>query len=89
MPGVARIGQDNAMGIIIGPGNPTVIVNGSPISVVGDQVTTHGPPPHVIPSIITGSSTVFAGGKPISVQAISTCSCSHPVVTGSPNVQAT
>jgi uncharacterized Zn-binding protein involved in type VI secretion len=89
MPGVARVSQDNAMGIIIGPGIPTVLVNGSPISVIGDQVTTHGPPPHVIPSIITGSSTVFAGGKAISLQGVSICSCAHNVVTGSPNVLAT
>jgi uncharacterized Zn-binding protein involved in type VI secretion len=89
MPGVARTGQDNAMGVIIGPGQPTVIVNGTPISVVGDLITTHGAPPHVSPSIITGSSTVFAGGKPISLQAVSTCTCAHPVVTGSPNVIAT
>jgi uncharacterized Zn-binding protein involved in type VI secretion len=89
MPGVARIGQDNAMGMIIGPGQPTVLVNGTPISVVGDLVTAHGAPPHTAAVIITGSGTVFAGGKPISIQGVSTCTCAHPVVTGSPTVQAT
>lgn len=89
MPGVARIGRDNALGIIEGPGISSVIVNGVPVSVVGDTVSSHGAPPHTKAVIVTGSSTVFAGGKPISLQSISTCTCNHTVITGSPNVLAT
>jgi uncharacterized Zn-binding protein involved in type VI secretion len=89
MPGVARVGVDNALGVITGPGVPTVLVNGSPISVVGDTVAAHGDPPHTQPTIVSGSATVRAGGKPVTVQSVSTASCGHPVFTGSTNVQAT
>jgi uncharacterized Zn-binding protein involved in type VI secretion len=89
MPGVARVGQDNALGLITGPGVPTVLVNGAPISVVGDTVEAHGEPPHNKSIIASGSATVFAGGRNITVQSISLSSCGHPVFTGSPNVIST
>jgi uncharacterized Zn-binding protein involved in type VI secretion len=62
MPGVSRVGVDSAGGIITGPGVATVVVNGSPISIIGDSVTPHKTGPHLSAKMITGSATVFAGG---------------------------
>lgn len=44
--GVCRVGVDSAGGIITGPGNPRVTVEGAPISVVGDSIADHGDSPH-------------------------------------------
>ena len=44
--GATRVGLDIAGNLIVGPGNPTVTVNGLPISVVGDVIVGHGEPPH-------------------------------------------
>ena len=44
--GVCRVGVDSAGGVIAGPGNPRVTVEGAPISVVGDLVAGHGDSPH-------------------------------------------
>lgn len=73
-------------GLILGPGAPSVLVNGKPISTVGDKVAPHGKPPHTSPTIITGSNSVFAEGKPVARQYSSKATCGHPVVTGSSNV---
>lgn len=88
MPGVSRVRRDEAGGgIIIGPGAPSVVVNGKPASVVGDVITTHGPSPHIQPVITSGSQTVFAEGQPISLESTSTTTCQHPL-SGSDNVKA-
>lgn len=87
MPGIARVGQDNAGGgVIIGPGVSTVIVNGSPVSTVGDTISGHGSAPHTTPTIETGSKTVFADGKPVSIAQVSATTCSHPLTPGSGDV---
>lgn len=44
--GVCRVGIDSAGGIITGPGNPRVTVEGVPISVAGDSIAGHGDSPH-------------------------------------------
>ena len=44
--GVCRVGIDSAGGIIVGPGNPRVTVEGVPISVAGDLIAGHGESPH-------------------------------------------
>ena len=44
--GVCRAGIDTAGGIILGPGNTRVTVEGAPISVVGDLIAGHGDSPH-------------------------------------------
>lgn len=83
----ARVTTDVATkGLILGPGAPSVLVNGKPISTVFDKVAPHGKPPHTGPVIITGSSTVFAEGKPVTRKNTSKASCGHQVSTGSPNV---
>ncbi len=42
------------------PGNPTVLIGGSPAACVGDSCTCAGGPPDAIQK---GSSTVLIGGK--------------------------
>lgn len=82
--GAARTQQDKAGGTIIGVLAPTVFVNGTPVSVVGDPVQSHGPSPHSSPVMMTGSGNVFA-------HSISVCrlgdlaTCGHPA-TASDNV---
>lgn len=74
MPGVSRVGVDSAGGIILGPGVPSVVVNGSPISIIGDAVDGHGDGPHASPTMVGGSSTVIAGGIGV-VRAGDAASC--------------
>ena len=76
-------------GILLGPGAPTVLVEGVPIGCIGDAASPHGEAPHTSPTIVSGSSTVFAGGRPIALQGQSIASCAHPVATGAATVQAT
>jgi uncharacterized Zn-binding protein involved in type VI secretion len=89
MKPVARTLQDLVGGkaIIVGPGEPTVIVNNKPVSVVGDIVASHGQNEHAAAVIVTGSSTVYAGNKPITI-VTSTASCGESVTIGSPDVMA-
>lgn len=86
MPGVSRVGVDSAGGIILGPGVPSVIVNGAPISVIGDAVTGHGSEPHAGPVMVGGSGTVFAGGIGV-VRAGDAASCGD-TASGSSDVVA-
>lgn len=85
MPGAARVTQDlvGGRGVIVGPGSATVFVEGRPLSLIGDAVSSHGEPPHTKATIITGSATVRADGRPVSVQTISRATCSDIVSTGS------
>lgn len=86
MPGVSRVGVDSAGGTILGPGVPSVVVNGSPVSVIGDAVAGHGDPPHSAPVMIAGSGTVIAGGIGI-VRAGDAASCGD-TASGSSDVIA-
>ena len=86
MPGVTRVGQDTAGGVVLNGGNSTVFVNGSPGAVIGCQVSGHGDSPHSGPSMITGSSTVYFSGIPVCRQG-DAASCGH-TATGSGNVSA-
>lgn len=74
-------------GLIIGPGAPSVMVNGVPISTVGDGIATHGEAPHTSGSslITLGSGTVLAEGKFVSI-APGTVSCGHTLSPGSSTV---
>jgi len=74
-------------GVDLGPGVPNILVEGQPISVIGDLVAPHGEPPHSSPTIITGSGTVLASGRPVAVQGISFASCGHSMITGAATVQ--
>lgn len=55
LPPIPHVG-----GPIIGPGMPTVLIQGLPAARVGDCLVCVGPPD----SIVKGSSTVFIGGMP-------------------------
>ena len=67
---------------IIGPGAPTVIAEGLPVSTMFDDVTPHGEPPHAKAVIINGSATVFAMGRPV-VRNGDPASCGDVVVSAS------
>lgn len=86
MPGVTRVGSDNAQGLIVGPGASTVFTEGFKTSLINDKVVTHGKPPHTSPTMITASSTVFAQGKPV-VRKGDSATCGHSA-TGSGTVFA-
>lgn len=76
MPGIARVGVDTAGGTIIGGGQSTVFCNGSVVAVIGDRVQGHGKAPHSSPTMVEGSSTVFAGGIGV-CRAGDSASCGH------------
>ncbi len=76
-----------ACAVVVGPGIPNILVEGSPISVVGDKVAPHGAPPHTSSVVISGVPNILAAGKPITVVS-STTSCGHPITFGSPTVVA-
>jgi len=87
MPAIGLVTQSLVgTGIDLGPGALTVFAEFKNVSVVGDKVSPHGKPPHTAPTIISGSDTVFAEGKPVVVQGISKASCAHPVNTGAATV---
>lgn len=86
MPGVGRVGVDAAGGTIVGSLAPTVIVDGSPIAVVGADVAGHGLGPHAGPVMAGGSSTVFANGIGV-VRAGDAASCGD-AASGSSDVAA-
>lgn len=87
MPGIGKVsGSAAGPGLIIGPGAPTVKAEFLTVSVIGDSVVTHGDAPHILPTIVTASTSVFAENKPVTVQGISVASCGHSVVLGAPTV---
>lgn len=88
MPEVARVGVDTVGGgLITGPGEPSTKTNGATVSVLGDAIAPHGPPPHDSATIITASGTVNAGGLGV-VRKGDLASCGHTVDSGSPNTNA-
>jgi len=82
VPGIARIGQDTAGGVIVGGLNTRVSVGGTPAAVVGDAVTGHGTDAHAAPVMVLGSFRVAAGGIPV-CRAGDTAACGHPATPGS------
>ncbi len=86
MPGIARVFQDTAGGLILGMGNSTVFVNGLPASVLNDSVAGHGTGTHAGPTMVVSSGTVFCSGIGTCRQGDS-ASCGHSA-TGSGNVFA-
>lgn len=86
MPGVTRVLTDNAVGTILGPGAPTVKTEGQITSVINDNVSPHGDPPHVSATMVSASGTVFAEGQPV-VRKGDNASCGHSA-TGSGTVFA-
>lgn len=83
--GVSQIGPG---GIIIGPGAPTVFVEGAIISTGLDTVTPHGENLHAksTVTVATCSKTVFAMGKPVAKETGTVGSCLHPLKLGAVTV---
>lgn len=93
MPGpVSRLGDTNVVGGIVVTGNLTVLVNGRPITRLGDKVTPHPccgarrcPPTHCAARTTSSNFTVLVGGIPVtSLGDIDTCG--HLRASGSFNV---
>jgi uncharacterized Zn-binding protein involved in type VI secretion len=85
MPGIARVNQDSAGGLITGNLAPTVFVNGQPIAVKSAAVQPHGLGSHA-GSVLDGSSfVVFANGIPI-CRVGDLASCGHAISSGSSTV---
>lgn len=84
MPGVTRIAQDSAGGVLIGILAPTVFVNGKNIAVEGDKVEAHEEGEHLTAVMQEHSANVFAHGIPICRRG-DVATCGHPA-TGSGDV---
>ena len=89
MPPAARITDSTTHGgVIVGPGEPTVLIGGMPASVMGDNHICSLPPIAHQPTVgpfPMGSTTVLIGGKPaIRVGDLSVCGAT--AVVGEPNV---
>ncbi len=67
---------------IIGPGAPTVFAESLVVSTLGDLVVPHGESPHAKATIIEGSTSVFAMGKPV-VRMGDKATCGDVVVSKS------
>ena len=73
MAGVGKVGSSLVgPGVDIGPGIPNILV--------GDLVAPHGEPPHTAATILSGSATVLAMGRPVTAVGLSTASCAHTMV---------
>lgn len=84
MPGIARVTQDTAGGLITGNLAPTVFVNGKPIAVKGAAVEPHST--HTNVTMLEASTKVFANGTGV-CRAGDKASCGDSAI-GSSNVNA-
>lgn len=89
MPPAARVADTtNHGGVVVGPGEPTVLIGGMPAAVMGDNHTCAIPPPAHVPTVspfVIGSTTVLIGGKP-ALRVGDTCGCGASVLIGEPTV---
>jgi len=88
MPAAVRIlDTTNHGGVVIGPGEPTVLIGNMPAAVVGDMHVCPIPPPPHIPAgpFPMGSSSVLIGGKP-ALRTSDSCLCGAMAVVGEPTV---
>lgn len=81
----AKVGVSLAGGIIIGPGATTVLVEGTPLSTVGDDVTSHGVGAHAAALTASGSTTVLAEAEPACRQG-DLATCGHAITNGATTV---
>ena len=90
MPAAARVLDVTTHGgTIVGPGIPTVMIQGMPAAVVGDNHVCVIPPPAHAPTsspFPMGSATVMIGGKP-ALRTTDTCLCGAMAAVGAPQVQ--
>jgi len=92
MPAVQRDGDSNSAGGVVSGGVASVRVNGSPVTVNGNPVSSHAPwgpphPPHQAATTTGGSGTVKAGGIGIVTTGCAD-TCGHARVGGSGDVRA-
>jgi len=92
MLGAGKIGMSfvgKPPGIITGPGAPTVLVEGLPISCGGDAFAPHGENQHAKGIVVVSScsKTVLAMGRPVTVMTRSKGTCGEPVLLGAVTVQ--
>jgi len=87
MPGILRVGIDQAGGMITGALCPKVLVNGFPIVTVGSSIMIHGLGSHMAATMMQGSTKVFACGMPV-CRAGDAATCDHKGSPGSINVIA-
>jgi uncharacterized Zn-binding protein involved in type VI secretion len=88
MPSAARVGDEtNHPGAILGPGVETVLIDGLPASVVGDEHVCSFPsdPPHPSTPILVGSTSVTIGGKP-AARVGDQAGCGAEILTGAASV---
>ncbi len=89
MPPAARVTDTTTHGgVIVGPGDPTVLIGGMPAAVMGDNHICALPPnvhqPTTSPFPL-GSTTVFVGGKP-AVRVGDVAICGATAAVGEPTV---
>lgn len=89
MPSAAKVGDVTTHGgTIIGPGEPTVLIEGMPAAVATDNHVCVIPPPNHLPTVSPfpmGSATVMIGGKP-ALRTTDTCICGAMAAVGAPTV---
>lgn len=89
MPSAAKVGDVTTHGgTIIGPGEPTVLIEGMPAAVATDNHVCSIPPPNHLPTVSPfpmGSATVMIGGKP-ALRTTDTCICGAMAAVGAPTV---
>lgn len=89
MPAAARMADtSNHGGIIVGPGNPTVLIGGMPAAIAGDNHVCPIPPPVHVPTVSPfpmGSATVLIGGMP-ALRITDSCICGAMAAVGCPTV---
>jgi uncharacterized Zn-binding protein involved in type VI secretion len=90
MPKLSRVGDANQAGGKIMKGASTVLANGKQVGIHESSITPHlslirGTEGILMLKLPTGSSTVFADGKPV-LKVGSGNSCGHSIVQGSPDV---
>ena len=89
MPAAARVADvSNHGGVIVGPGEPTVLIGGMPASVMGDTHICAIPyPVHpMVSAFPMGSTAVLLGGKP-ALRITDPAICGAMAAVGEPTVE--
>ena len=82
---VALMG-DECGGKIIATG-VSVLIEGRPVALVGDEVTPHGKPPHHKAYLKDGTTMLLIQGRPVS-RIGDAATCDHRVTQGAASVLA-
>jgi uncharacterized Zn-binding protein involved in type VI secretion len=76
MPLISLVGESVAGGVITGPGMPTWIILGKPISLLNDDVQSHGNGAHNSAKMTQGSTWMTINGIPV-IRSGDAASCGH------------